>query len=126
MTETKRKGLSRRSMLGGTAVVAGAGALAANGLEYVRPAKAATGNASVAPGDLDDYYGFWSSGQSGEVRIIGIPSMRELMRIPVFNRCSATGWGQTNESRKILTENMLPWEKEYWKDKGGFPSPGNQ
>ena len=125
MTETKRKGLSRRSMLGGTAVAVGAGALATKNLDYVTPAKAATGNAVVAPGDLDDYYGFWSSGQSGEIRIIGVPSMRELMRIPVFNRCSATGWGQTNESIKVLTENMLPWEKEYWKDKGGFPMNGD-
>ncbi len=125
MTETKKKGLSRRTLLGTSAVAVGAGALAANRLEFVKAAKAATGKSEVAPGDLDDYYGFWSSGQSGEMRIIGLPSMRELMRIPVFNRCSATGWGQTNESIKILTENMLPREKEFWANKGGFPLNGD-
>ena len=44
-------------MLGSTAVAVGAGALAANKLDYIRPAKAATGSSAVAPGDLDDYYG---------------------------------------------------------------------
>ncbi|MCG8561471.1 MAG: twin-arginine translocation signal domain-containing protein, partial [Hyphomicrobiales bacterium] len=118
-------GLSRRQLLGGTAVAVGTGALAAKTVGFGEQARAAAGKSEVAPGDLDDYYGFWSSGQTGELRILGVPSMRELMRIPVFNRCSATGWGQTNESIKILTENMLEREKEYWKDKGGFPTNGD-
>ncbi len=121
----KMADVSRRSLLGGSAAVAGLGVVGAASMLPAASVKAATNKSEVAPGDLDDYYGFWSGGQSGEVRILGIPSMRELMRIPVFNRCSATGWGQTNESIQILTENMLPREKEFWKNKGGFPSNGD-
>ncbi|WP_428643957.1 TAT-dependent nitrous-oxide reductase [Roseibium sp.] len=111
----QERGFSRRDLLGGTAktaVVAGMGAVAVAG---ANPAFAAEGGQKfeMAPGELDEYYGFWSSGQAGELRILGVPSMRELMRVPVFNRCSATGWGQTNESLKILTEGLLPETKEY-------------
>jgi len=125
MTEKKitETGVTRRDLLGSTAktaAVAGVGAamgLAGGGLG-AKPARASE-KAQVAPGDLDDYYGFWSGGQSGEVRILGVPSMRELMRIPVFNRDSATGWGQTNESRRILTEGLLPHTRKFLADKGG-------
>ena len=128
--ESKKTGLSRRDMLGTTAAVAAAGAAGVAGgvsltnTGVISPAEAQTRPASpaarpaaankyeVKPGELDEYYVFFSSGQTGEVRIVGCPSMRELMRIPVFNRDSATGWGQTNESLKILTEGLTPESRE--------------
>jgi nitrous-oxide reductase len=135
--ESKKTGLSRRDMLGTTAAVAAAGAAGVAGgvsltnTGVISPAEAQTRPASpaarpaaankyeVKPGELDEYYVFFSSGQTGEVRIVGCPSMRELMRIPVFNRDSATGWGQTNESLKILTEGLTLESREFLKDKGG-------
>ncbi|MDF1644448.1 MAG: TAT-dependent nitrous-oxide reductase [Pseudomonadales bacterium] len=124
---SERTGITRRELLGGSvasAAVVGVGALAgAAGTAALMPntAHASSGDnkAEVAPGDLDDYYGFWSSGQAGELRILGIPSMRELMRVPVFNRCSASGWGQTNESLKVLTDGLLPETKKFLESRGG-------
>ncbi len=117
---TRREMLTRTGAAAGLAGVSGLTGLSVGTALMPGQAHAAEGSsASVEPGDLDEYYGFWSSGQAGEVRIFGVPSMRELMRIPVFNRCSATGWGQTNESRKILTEGLLPETREFLADKGG-------
>ncbi|WP_435103981.1 TAT-dependent nitrous-oxide reductase [Arhodomonas sp. AD133] len=122
MSDDKRKaGVSRREFLGGStklATMAGltgvAGGLGAGWALQPGTAHAAgSGKAVVEPGQLDDYYGFYSSGQSGEVRIYGIPSMRELVRIPVFNRCSATGWGSTNESLRILREGLTDETRAY-------------
>ena len=141
--ETRKNGLSRRDMLGTTAAVGAVGAAGvAGGIgisqsggilsaeAQTRPAtpaaRPAVGNHyEVKPGELDEYYVFFSSGQSGEVRIVGCPSMRELMRIPVFNRDSATGWGQTNESLRVLTEGLTPESREFLKDRGGVFQNGD-
>jgi nitrous-oxide reductase len=123
--EELKAGLSRRQLLGSTAAAAaaagavGAGAITL-GSSAMTPAlaQAAGNNYEVKPGELDEYYVFFSGGHSGEIRILGLPSMRELMRIPVFNRESATGWGQTNESKKILSEGMLPEYRELMEKRG--------
>ncbi|QZP31608.1 nitrous-oxide reductase [Pseudomonas sp. DR48] len=105
-------GFSRRGFLGTSALTGAvlAGATAIGGAVFTREtwaaaAKDAQLKTHVGPGELDQYYGFWSGGHQGEVRIMGIPSMRELLRIPVFNVDSATGWGLTNESKRIMGDS---------------------
>jgi nitrous-oxide reductase len=56
----------------------------------------------VAPGDLDQYYIFYSGGQSGSVFVAGLPSMRPIMTIPVFAPYPATGYGYDQESKAML------------------------
>lgn len=56
----------------------------------------------VKPGDLDEYYLFYSGGHSGQVYVAGVPSMRHIATIPVFAPYPATGYGFDEESKAML------------------------
>lgn len=56
----------------------------------------------VAPGDTDPYYLFYSGGQSGNIFVAGVPSMRHLSTIPVFSPYPGTGYGFDKESKAML------------------------
>jgi nitrous-oxide reductase len=56
----------------------------------------------LKPGELDTYYGLWSGGHTGDMRVLGLPSGRELLRIPCFVPDALVGWGITNESKAIM------------------------
>ena len=104
--EGRRKFFGKTALIGAGAVAAPMTAAMFTSMAQAQAAEAAN-SPHVAPGELDEYYGFWSGGHSGEVRIMGVPSMRELMRIPVFNLDNATGYGLTNESKEVLNSEYL-------------------
>lgn len=59
----------------------------------------------VPPGKYDDYYLFASGGHSGQIHVIGLPSMRLLKTIAVFTPEPWQGYGVGNvESEQILKE----------------------
>lgn len=117
MSENKSKNnkINRRNflkMLGMAGAAAGAGVILPKNVlpestkrtlfAKAESGKVGTQSAEVHPGEYDAYYGIWSGGHSGEIRIVGVPSMREIKRIPVFNMECGSGWGYTNESKKIM------------------------
>ncbi len=56
----------------------------------------------VPSGKMDDYYMFASGGHSGQVLVIGVPSMRMLKTIPVFTPDPYDGWGFSAPSKAVL------------------------
>jgi nitrous-oxide reductase len=66
----------------------------------------------VAPGDLDEYYMFASGGQSGNVYVYGIPSLRHIVTIPVFTPYPATGYGFDDDSKAMLGDK-LTWGDDH-------------
>lgn len=114
---TETVGMGRRRFIN-TAALAGltvgvaacndkpAASPAASGTPASAPAPAAHAgggaNVHLKPGELDTYYGLWSGGHNGDMRVLGLPSGREIHRIPCFVPDALVGWGITNESKAVM------------------------
>jgi nitrous-oxide reductase len=105
--------LGRRKFLNTAALVGLSGAGLSVGLSACKKEEAAApgtpstpaaqvSSAHLKPGELDTYYGLWSGGHTGDFRVLGMPSGRELHRVPCFVPDALVGWGITNESKAIM------------------------
>ncbi|MDP3086191.1 MAG: TAT-dependent nitrous-oxide reductase [Rubrivivax sp.] len=112
-TAAAPEGLGRRRFLNSAAVagLAGVGlaacsedkpAAAGAAGTSAAPAGASSSSGHLKPGELDTYYGLWSGGHTGDMRVLGLPSGREITRIPCFVPDALVGWGITNESKAIM------------------------
>ncbi len=70
--------------------------------EVQAPDGTAAERSYVAPGEMDEYYLFYSGGHGGDVRVAGVPSMRHIKTIPVFNPNAAYGYGYDDGTREML------------------------
>jgi len=66
----------------------------------------------VAPGQHDEFYGFFSGGFSGQVSVYGLPSGRLLKVIPVFSQDAEKGYGYNEETKPLLNTSygFIPWD----------------
>ena len=103
-----RRGFINTAAVAGLAGIVGCTDKAKTVAAPVASDAAASGHSAAAnathlkPGELDTYYGLWSGGHTGDMRVLGMPSGRELHRIPCFVPDALVGWGITNESKKIM------------------------
>nr|AWJ66272.1 nitrous-oxide reductase [uncultured bacterium] len=78
----------------------------------VRVADNAAARTFVAPGEYDEYYGFFSGGYNGQVGVMGLPSGRALRTIPVFSQWAENGYGYTEETKPMLmtSKGFIAWD----------------
>ena len=84
------------------------GALSSNAAEKVY----------VAPGEYDEYYGFFSGGFSGQLSVYGLPSGRLFKVIPVFSQDPEKGYGYSEETKPMLmtSHGFIPWDDSHHPD----------
>jgi len=67
-------------------------------------------------GGRDKYLVFSSGGQSGQVMVYGVPSMRILKYIGVFTPEPWQGWGFDDDTKKILAQGNIRGKEITWGD----------
>ena len=67
-------------------------------------------------GGRDEFLAFSSGGQSGQVLVYGIPSMRILKYIGVFTPEPWQGYGYDEESKKVLAQGRIDGRDITWGD----------
>lgn len=65
----------------------------------------------VAPGEHDEFYGFFSGGYNGQLGVYGLPSGRHIFTIPVFSQAAVNGWGYNEETKPMFqtSDGFVPW-----------------
>ncbi|RMH72781.1 MAG: Sec-dependent nitrous-oxide reductase [Gemmatimonadetes bacterium] len=69
----------------------------------------------VAPGQYDEFYGFFSGGFSGQVTVYGLPSGRLFKIIPVFSQFPENSYGYSEETKAMLMTSygFVPWDDSH-------------
>ncbi len=69
----------------------------------------------VAPGEHDEFYGFFSGGYSGQLSVWGLPSARLFKVIPVFSQDPESGYGYSEETKPLLETSygFIPWDDSH-------------
>ena len=68
-------------------------------------------------GEHDEYVIFSSGGHSGQIHVIGVPSMRLLKTIGVFTPEPWQGWGYGNEATdEVLAQGDVDGREVRWAD----------
>ena len=78
-------------------------------------ANSAAEAAYVAPGELDEFYGFISGGFSGQLSVYGIPSGRLFRVVPVFSVDPEKAYGFNEETKPMLntSHGFVPWDDSH-------------
>ena len=67
-------------------------------------------------GGRDKYIIFSSGGQSGQIMVYGVPSMRILKYIGVFTPEPWQGWGYDDDTKKVLAQGNIRGKEIRWGD----------